>query len=145
MNALGHCSPLCMLNSCCRFPLEVFQHGCNYIVHNYLNSVQRPNCSFMLWTEISIAQLIERPTEKPGAILSRVRVPGAARDFFLPESTSSADSLKEYVQPRVQLHASVSRRTLKIPKAGTIPSFGHIKVLHTLIGMGSAAPAAAMP
>ena len=82
MNALGHCSPLCMLNSCCRFPLEVFQHGCNYIVHNYLNSVQRPNCSFMLWAEISIAQLIERPTEKPGAILSRVRVPGAARDFF---------------------------------------------------------------
>ena len=30
-----------------------------------------------------IAQLVERPTEKPGAILTRVRVrvPGAARDF----------------------------------------------------------------
>ena len=29
-----------------------------------------------------IAQLVERPTEKPGdAILTRVRIPGAARDF----------------------------------------------------------------
>ena len=28
-----------------------------------------------------IAQLVERPTEKSGAILTRVRVPGAARDF----------------------------------------------------------------
>ena len=28
-----------------------------------------------------IAQLVERPTEKPGAILTLVRVPGAARDF----------------------------------------------------------------
>ena len=29
-----------------------------------------------------IAQRVERPTEKPGAILTRVRVSGAARDFF---------------------------------------------------------------
>ena len=28
-----------------------------------------------------IAQWVEPPTEKPGAILTRVRVPGAARDF----------------------------------------------------------------
>ena len=28
-----------------------------------------------------IAQLVDRPTEKTGAILTRVRVPGAARDF----------------------------------------------------------------
>ena len=28
-----------------------------------------------------IAQSIEHPTEKPGAILTRVRIPGAARDF----------------------------------------------------------------
>ena len=27
------------------------------------------------------AQLVERPTEKPGAILTRVRGPGPARDF----------------------------------------------------------------
>ena len=29
-----------------------------------------------------IAQLVERPTEKPGATLTRVRVPGAARNFL---------------------------------------------------------------
>ena len=28
-----------------------------------------------------IAQLVERPAEKRGAVLTRVRVPGAARDF----------------------------------------------------------------
>ena len=28
-----------------------------------------------------IVQMVERPTEKPSAILTRVRVPGAARDF----------------------------------------------------------------
>ena len=39
----------------------------------------------MKWQGIGagIVQLIERPTEKPGAILTRVRVPGAARDFSL--------------------------------------------------------------
>ena len=46
-----------------------------------------------------IALLVERPTEKPGAILTRVRVPGAARDFFLPESATSADSLTVSLQP----------------------------------------------
>ena len=29
----------------------------------------------------SVAQLVERPTEKPGAILTRGRVPSAAKDF----------------------------------------------------------------
>ena len=28
-----------------------------------------------------MAQLVQRPTEKPGAILTRVRADGAARDF----------------------------------------------------------------
>ena len=59
----------------------------------------------------AIAQWVERPTEKPGAVLTRVRVPGAARDFFFsiffshffsfPESTFSADSLTVSVQPPV--------------------------------------------
>ena len=29
-----------------------------------------------------IAQLAERPSEKPGTILARVRIPGVARDFL---------------------------------------------------------------
>ena len=31
---------------------------------------------------VGIAQLVEHPTEKPGAILTQVHVPGAARDFL---------------------------------------------------------------
>ena len=63
------------------------------------------------------AQWVERPTEKPGAILKRVRVPReAARDFIfslsLPESTFSADCLLLRCQysPRVQAHTSASVR-----------------------------------
>ena len=33
---------------------------------------------------VGIAQLVERSTEKTGAILTRVRVPGAAKLLFLP-------------------------------------------------------------
>ena len=32
-------------------------------------------------TVTEIAHSVERPTQKPGTILTRVRVPGAARDF----------------------------------------------------------------
>ena len=42
--------------------------------------------------------MVQRPTEKPGAILTRVPVPDSAKDF-LPETTSSADSLTVSVQP----------------------------------------------
>ena len=44
-----------------------------------------------------VAQLVERLTEKPGAILRRVRVPGV-EGIFLPESTSSADSVLVSIQ-----------------------------------------------
>ena len=43
-----------------------------------------------------VAQLVERRTGTP---LRQVRFPGAARDFFLPESTFSADSLLLSVLP----------------------------------------------
>ena len=56
------------------------------------------------WT--GIAQSVERPTEKPGAILTRARVPGAASFFFLRESTSSADSIMVSDSPHVQSHTS---------------------------------------
>ena len=45
------------------------------------------------------AQWVKRPTENPGAMLTRVQVPGAARDS-LPESTSCADSLTVSVKPQ---------------------------------------------
>ena len=40
---------------------------------------------------VGIAQLVEHLTEKPGAILTWVQVPGVARDF-LPASISSSSA-----------------------------------------------------
>ena len=58
-----------------------------------------------------IAQLVECPTEKPGAILTLVRVPCVARDF------SSKANFSRY--PVCKLHASTSVRMLKIPHSGS--------------------------
>ena len=43
----------------------------------FLSVFKDPNNTLGAW----IAQLEECPTEKPGATLTQVRVPGAARDF----------------------------------------------------------------
>ena len=70
-----------------------------------------------------MAQLVERPTEKPKAILTRVRVRGGARDFFfffffspLPESTFSADSLTVSVQPPCEIACIDMCPRVKTPK-----------------------------
>ena len=45
----------------------------------------------------------------------------------------------------MQSHAPTAVRPLKISNTGShIPLFGHMKILHTLVGMGSAALAAAV-
>ena len=63
-------------------------------------------------------QWIEHPTETPGEILTRVRVPGAGRDFSLSELTVQT-LLRCSYSPRVQSHASTSGGTLKIPNPGS--------------------------
>ena len=45
----------------------------------------------------------------------------------------------------VKLHASTPVRVLKIPNMAAIPLFGHMDILHTLVGVGGAALAAAVP
>ena len=90
-----------------------------------------------------IVQLVERPIEKPGAVLTRVRVPGAARDFSSRVNFQCRLSYGVITSPSSP--ASLSVRTLKIPTLAAIALFGHTKILHTLIGMGSAALAAAVP
>ena len=59
-----------------------------------------------------IAQLVERPTEKPGAILTRVRVPSAEKEFFTESQFSVHTLLRCPYRPRVQSHASTSAHTL---------------------------------
>ena len=92
-----------------------------------------------------MSQLLQRRTEKPGAILTWVRIPSAARDFY-PYSQLPVQTLSRCpYSPRERSHASTSVRTLKIPNTGShIPLFGHTKIAHTLIAMGRAALAAAM-
>ena len=75
----------------------------------------------------------------------RVQVPGEARDFS-PRVNFQWRLLRCLYSPRVQSYASTSVRTLQIPNTlAAIPLSGHRKILHTLIGMGSAALAAAVP
>ena len=95
-----------------------------------------------------MAQLVERSTEKPGAVLTQVRVPGAGSFFlfvFIPESISSADSLTVSIKPPVQSHALASVCMIKIPNSGSYTVVWTPTLLHTLVGMGSAALAPTVP
>ena len=85
-------------------------------------------------------------TQKSGAKLMQVRVPSAARLFSPQVSFQCRLSYSVCLySPRMQLHASTSVCMLKLPNTGShITLFGHAKILHTLIGMGSAALVAAV-
>ena len=96
----------------------------------------------MKWQEIGagIAQLIERPTEKQGTTLTRVRAPGpAAKKIFQCGLVRCPHS------PRVRSDSSTSVRRLKIQNQSHIPLFGHTKIVRTMIGMGGTALVAAVP
>ena len=140
-------------------------------------STQIPSCSFQSVNQprvnkssiirARIIQLVERQAEKSGAILTlRVGVHGVASDFFLAESTSSANSkhwfttsflgcrkavLGACLQCRLSygvLTTPVSRAIACINVCTPVknppnPSlkhtlFGHTKLLHTLTGTGIA-------
>ena len=92
-----------------------------------------------------LAQLVEHPTEKPGAVPMWDQVPSAARDFSPRVNSQCRLSYRVCTAPCVQMHVPPSARTLKIQTLAATPSCGHTKTLHTQIGMGSAALAAAFP
>ena len=78
--------------------------------------------------------MVERPSENPGAILTR-------QEIFL-QSAFIADYLTVSVQPPyaiacINIRASTSVHTLKSQTLATIPLFGDTKILHTLVGMES--------
>ena len=66
-----------------------------------------------------IAQLVERPTENTGAVLTRVRVPDAAKVFLSQSQLSAFSALRCPYSPRVQSLASTSVYTLKILNTGS--------------------------
>ena len=82
-----------------------------------------------------IAQLVECPTEKPGAILTRVRVPSATRDISPRVNCLCRHSYGVRTAP---VCINICKH-VKIPNTGRQPLLGHTKILRTLIGMGSAA------
>ena len=88
-----------------------------------------------------VAQRVQRPTETPGVILTRLRVPGAARDFF-----PTVRTLLGCPYSPLCAVACISCAHVRNSKHWQPYSFlGHTKILHTLIGMGSAALAADVP
>ena len=64
--------------------------------------------------------------------------------IFLRQSTSVQTLLRCSYSPRVPAHASISVCTLKIQTLTVTPLCGHRTILHTLVGMGSAALTAAV-
>ena len=67
---------------------------------------------------LPIIQLVERPTETPGAILTRVRVPLEARDVS-PSRLPVQTDLRCPYNHCVKSHATTSVRTLKTPNTGS--------------------------
>ena len=115
MHADSHTTQLDVLSSCnvnVRITVQSPQHYANDTLHEH-SSVPVPDASHQIagkrqfWTQ-SIANAAKSQgadssvgkasTKMSGAVLTRVRIPGAARDF-LPESASSADSLMLVTQP----------------------------------------------
>ena len=88
-----------------------------------------------------IVQLVQRPTKKPGVILKRVRVPGAAWDFSprvsflcrLSDGVRTAPCAVACINIRVHVTNPRHCQSYCCLDTGT---------LHTLVGMGSAALAA---
>ena len=92
------------------------------------------------------ALLVEHPTEKPGAILTRVRVPGVARDFTPRVNFQRRLLGCLYSPPWAVACINITNVTsYKSQALAAILLFTYTKMLHILIGMGSAAPAAAVP
>ena len=94
-----------------------------------------------------MAQLVERPTGEPKCNADAGSSPRCGKRFF-SQPTFSAPYLvlRCPYRPRVPLHALTAVRTLKIPNTGShIPLLVYTKILHTLIGVGSAGLAAAVP
>ena len=84
--------------------------------------------------EAGITKLVERPAEKPGAILTLVRVPRCGKGFFsqskLPVQTLSQVSVP--YSPRVESRVSTSVRTLQILKPGShVIVWTHESTAHT--------------
>ena len=85
------------------------------------------------------------PFQKAGRNTDVCLVPSRCKGFFTPESTFSADSLTVSVHPSCAITCINICAHIKISHPlATLPLSANTKTLQTLVGMGSAAPAAAV-
>ena len=84
-------------------------------------------------------------TEKPGAILTQAQVPGVARDVSPIVNLLCRLSYSVCTAPmRNHMHQNLFTRS-KFQTVAAMPMLGHTKILHMLIGKGSAALVDAVP
>ena len=116
-------------------------------VHYYYGAISGFACNGRATLEngAGIAQLVERLTEKLGAILTRVRVPGAAREFSPRVSFRCRLSYGVRAAPLCAIACINICVHVKNLKHGQPYHCLDTQIMHTLIGMGSAALAAAVP
>ena len=81
------------------------------------------------------SQLVENPTKKPGAILTKVRAPGVARDVFSQGQLPVQDSLTVCAHPRCAVACSnicahLNEQSQTLATTGTA-LFGHRNTVHT--------------
>ena len=79
-----------------------------------------------------LAQLVQRPTQKPGAILKQVRVLGPGKDFSPSQLSVHSYGVRIHAAPECnRMHQRLcARKQSRIMAA--IPLFGHTKILHIL-------------
>ena len=100
----------------------------------------------LAWTQGGRIAQLDRPKTPLGtAKLTRVpAIPRCSKRFcFITESSFSADSLAVSVQPPCAIACISICAHVKIPNMAAKPLFGHTEIVHTPLGVGSAAPAAA--
>ena len=92
------------------------------------------------------AQLVEYQTEKPGALLMQVLVHGMARDFSPRVNFQCRlSSLTASIQPLCPIAYTNICAHIKNPKQWQPHHCLDMEILHTLIGMGSAAFVVVVP
>ena len=108
-----------------------------------MSRIEKGGFSIKFGEDARLGLLVERQIEKSGAILIRVRVPGAARDFSPRASFQCRLFYGVRTAPGCK-HASTCVRTFKIKNCHPY-NCSDSKTLHAPIGMGSAALAATLP
>ena len=94
------------------------------------------------WTGMGIAQLVERPTEKPPlSAIQTIQTPGAAVSTFQCRLSCSVCTARVCAVAFINISVHVNNINHWLAATAL---FGYTNILHSLMGMGSAALAAAV-